>query len=585
MAEGPGGSASLCNRDWVDMGKDVTDAALARLCEELAVSEVLGRILAARRLGEVDEARRFLHPDETQLHPPHLMLGMAEGVGRIYAALQNYEKILIFGDYDVDGTAAATILYSYLKKLGGRVHYFIPNRLTDGYGLNAGSVEKFKAWGVELVITADHGSTAVEGARALAQRGIELIVTDHHQIGRTNPECVAIINPHRPGCPYPFKQLSAAGVAFKVISALDQFLEEVDFWDLRGIRRTPPSYFLDLVAMATVADMSPLVGENRVLVKLGLDAINARPRPGISGLIRECNIRGPITPTTISFKLAPKINAVGRIGDPRLGVQLFTSHSFTESRKIARFLVETNRERKVIEQEVFGHALKQLARFRDEPACVLVGGDWHPGVVGPIASRMAFQTGKPTVALTLWRSPEATGSARSGEGFDVLDALAACESLLHRFGGHPKAAGLSLHPDNLDAFTRSFYDAVGRGAGEHGQAKHRELRIDAWVTPAMLNSETFEELARLSPFGFGNPEPVLAMRRITVDKTAWHHSRHLRLDLRGPMGREMEGMAWDSPDLEVATGRSYDVAFVPRFLGRPAGSPPQLKVLDFLPCA
>ncbi|MCZ6473178.1 MAG: single-stranded-DNA-specific exonuclease RecJ [SAR324 cluster bacterium] len=573
---------SLCNQEWTTPEANYQESSLDSLCDNLDISEGLGRILAARDLLNVEDARRFLNPAEDQLHPPREMLGMEAALERIHHSLVNYEKVLVFGDYDVDGTAATAILYNYLKRLGSRIHYYIPHRIKDGYSIGPGVVTKFKAWEVELLITADHGSTAVEGAELLHKEGIDLIVTDHHQLQRERPRCAALVNPHQEGCPYPFKELSAAGVVFKLICALDEYLGERKYWDREGLCYTSPNYYLDLVALATVADMTPLLGENRTLVKLGLDLLNSRPRPGLSGLIKECNIRGKVAPSTISFKLAPRINALGRIGDPGLAVKLMLSHSFTEARKLARHLTAVNKERRAIEQEVFAQALRQVEQLQSAPAYVIVGEDWHPGVMGSIASRIAYQTHRPTIALTRHPDSRLVGSARSWHHYNILEALQSCAGRLIRFGGHPSAAGLSLSEENLEAFTREFYLAVESGGASAPASAGNDLEIDTWVTPDMLNERFFDEVAWLSPFGHRNPEPVLALPGMTIDQPAVFNNRHLKFNVRFPNGRELEAKAWDHLDWHLDQSQRYDLAFVPHIYHSPDGPKSQLKVVDMM---
>ncbi len=573
---------SLCNQNWTSPETGHLESSLNQLCTNLNISEGLGRILAARNLLDAEDARRFLNPAQQHLHPPRQMLGMEEALERIYRAMVNYEKILVFGDYDVDGTAATTILYNYLKRLGARAHYYIPHRIHDGYGLNPGVIEKFKSWGVDLLITADHGSTAVESAERMHEEGIDLIITDHHRLRETRPRCVALVNPQQEGCPYPFKELAAAGVVYKVVCALDEYLEEKKYWDRCGLCYISPNYYLDLVALATVADMTPLLGENRILVKLGLELLNSRPRPGLSGLIRECNVRGEVVPSTISFKLAPKINALGRIGDAGLAVKLLLSHSYTEARKLARYLTEVNRERRAVEQEVFAQAMRKVEQIGDAPAYVVVGGGWHPGVIGSIASRIAYQTRRPTVVLTLDADNKLVGSARSANRHNVLGALESCGQLLSRFGGHPSAAGLSLSQDNLEAFTREFHQAVEESILPGGPAGSRELELDAWVTPDMLNTRFSDEVGWLSPFGHRNPEPVLAMQGMKVVEPEVFNNRHLKFNLRCPGGLEMKANAWDHSDWQLDNSQLYDIAFIPQIHHGPNGPLSQLKVVDMI---
>ena len=550
------------------------------LSRELGITPEFGCLLSARGLEHPEAAYDFLNPDESQLHPPFLMADMDLAVRRILRAVENYEKILVFGDYDVDGTAGAVILYSYLKRLGARTFYYIPHRITDGYGFTEPTLNRVMDWEVDLVITTDHGSTEMEAPETLKRHGIDLIVTDHHHLGPAKPRVTALVNPHQPGCPYPFKDLSAAGVAFKVIGALDEHLESINFWDRHGLRRTPPEYFLDLVALATVADMSPLLGENRVLVKLGLEMLNKKMRPGLSGLVRESRIRGAITPNTITFKLAPKINALGRVGDPRVGMRLLLSHSFTESRRLARHLIDTNRERQKIEREVYQCAMTMLETMPEEPATILVGLDWHPGVIGSIASRIAFQTHRPTVVLTGQGKQELGGSARGGKHHNVLGALQACQGLLNRFGGHRNAAGLALLRENLAAFSQDFQAASALECFNNGTEGGDGLRIETWIEPKALTTRFLEELNLLSPFGFGNPEPVIGVRGFTVRKPAVFNSRHLRFQLPCGNGGHLDAYAWDHSDWELNSSKRYDIAFMPQMFSGAGGPEAQVRVLD-----
>lgn len=572
-------SASLSNRLWIDPAPVDGDTTLRTLCKDLDVTPALARILAARGLSDPTEAHDFLYPRDTGLHPPQLMKGMTETVQRILRAVENYEKIIVFGDYDMDGTAGAVILYSYLKRLGARVQYFIPRRLAEGYGFTAVTLQKFQEWGADLVITTDFGSTEMEAPEILRRMGMDLIITDHHQLGAGIPDAHSMVNPQQPGCPYPFKDLSAAGVAFKVICAMDDHLEDVNFWNRHGLCHTAPGYYLDLVALATVADMSPLKGENRILVKLGLEMLNSNVKPGISGLVKECRVRGPITPHTITFKLAPKINALGRIGDPRLGMQLLLSHSFTEARRLARQLVKVNRERRAIERGVYEKAMELMDSMPERPAMILVGSHWHPGVIGSIATRIAYQIHRPTVVLTDQDPSELMGSVRSSRQLDVLSVLESCETLLDRFGGHRSAAGLSLQRVNLTAFTDHFQSAIERGNLMNG-VEDEGLKIDAWIEPAELTPRFLEELGKFSPFGFGNPEPVIGLKGFKVNNPAVVNNRHLKFSLDCSDGVKMEAFAWDHSDWNVADSSRYDIAFMPQISNSNSGQCTRLSILD-----
>ena len=576
------GQRSISGQSWVFPTPAYSESSLDHLCEKLGITRGLGSILAARDLLDWEAAERFLNPADQHLHAPGGLMDMDKAMERIYRALVGFEKIVIFGDYDVDGTASTAILYSYLKRLDARVHYFVPHRINDGFGINPHITAKFKNWGVDLVITTDHGSTDVEGAQLLRQQGIDLIVTDHHQLQENRPHCEALLNPHQEGCAYPFKELSATGVVFKLICALDDFLIERKFWDRGGMCHTAPDYYLDLVALATVADMTPLLGENRILVKLGLDMINTQPRPGLSGLMRECNVRNTISPSTISFRIAPKINALGRIGDPGIGVKLLMSHSYTEARKLARHMVELNKRRRSIEQEVYAKAMKQAEARGGGDACIVVVGDWHPGVIGSIASRLASETGKPTVVLTTQNDSRVLGSARSWSKGSVLEALMQCEGLLERCGGHPNAAGLALCTENVEAFTQEFHQAMECAAKASPAETCKELEIDAWVTQDMLGEQFFSEVARMSPFGYRNPEPAVAVRGVKVDDVMCFSDRHLKFNLCCSDGQQIEANAWHRPDWRLSPSQQYDAAFVPQIYNGPDGPRPQVKIVDMM---
>ncbi|HKI97408.1 MAG TPA: single-stranded-DNA-specific exonuclease RecJ [bacterium] len=572
---------SLSDRTWEEPPALPGEAELRALRDGLGITEGFARLLAARGLHDVDEARTYLHPEAARLHDPLLMLGMREAVLRIVKAIENYEKVLVFGDYDMDGTAGASIFYGYLKRLGARVNYFIPKRLADGYGFTESSLQKIAEWKADLVITTDHGSTDLEAPERLRRLGIDLIISDHHQLGAGKPDAVALVNPQQPGCPYPFKGLAAAGVAYKLICALDQHLTEQHFWSVRGICHTSPDYFLDLVALATVADMAPLVGENRILVKLGLDILNTRLRPGLSGLVKECRIRGTITPSVIAFKIAPKINALGRVGDPRMGMQLLLSHSYTEARRLARHLVDVNRERQEIERIVYADASVQMEALTDHPALILVGDRWHPGVIGSIATRIAFESRRPTLVLSHQEAPEVIGSARSSENYNVLGVLEACQQLLERFGGHPSAAGMMLHQMNLHAFTSFFRDAAERDAPRACGGSKDHVRIETWIEAEDLTRQFLDEIAQMSPFGYGNREPVVGVRGFTVRDPAVVNSRHLRFSLACEGGAGVDAFAWDRSGWAVQPSARYDVAFMPQDASGD-GSRPQIRVLDLI---
>ncbi|MDH5752476.1 MAG: DHHA1 domain-containing protein, partial [Deltaproteobacteria bacterium] len=347
-------------------------------------------------------------------------------------------------------------------------------------------------------------------------------------------------------------------------------------------RRTPPDYYLDLVAMATVADMVPLLGENRILVKQGLERLNTRPRPGLSGLIKECRIKGPITPRVISFRMAPKINALGRIGDPKGAMQLLLSRSYSESRMLARELLEANRARQEIEQVALEGAQEQSAAMAHSHALILQGTDWHPGVIGTIATRISTETGKPTIVLTAQDSEYFMGSARSSNNVNILKMLDACAHLLERHGGHPNAAGLVIHKSRFEEFSRLFLSATKACGKLHCPPEN--LNIEAWLGQESLTPGFFQEVSRLSPFGYCNPEPMVGMKGVLLGEADLINKRHLRFSLDASGGNRLEAFVRDCPDWELDTNSRYDLAFMPQIYHSPRGPRSQLKVVDIKTC-
>ncbi|MDH4225277.1 MAG: single-stranded-DNA-specific exonuclease RecJ [Deltaproteobacteria bacterium] len=559
----------LSDKLWTDPVVDYSNEDLHSFCSKLDISTEVGMILASRNRMDAEGAFRFLNPQAGQLHDPWLLRGMDTTVDRLLHAILHYQKIFIFGDNDVDGTASTALLYGYLKAVGGRVHYFIPDRLRDGFSLHPDTAQRLVASKAELVVTVDNGSGAVDGVDLLRRNGIDTLITDHHQVPPMQPAALAMVNPQHPDCRYPFKDLSAAGVAYKIIKALHQHCARMDVFSQRGITPPNPDYNLDLVALATVADMSPLVGENRILVRLGFEMMEFHPRPGLVGLLKECNVRGGISPRLIHTKIAPKINAMGRVGDPSIGVKLLLTHSYGEGRRLSRILCDTNRKRQEIEGLALALSEAQVAEQMENPAFVLVGKDWHPGILGILASRIASQYNKPTVVLTQHHGEISQGSARGVEGFDLLSVLKSCEGLLDRFGGHTNAAGLALPSNRLDAFARRFQaatkdcrDSAGRQAKDNPSKD--KLAIDTWVNQDHFTRGFVEEISRLSPFGFGNPEPVVALRDVSLEKPMVLNSRHLKFQVSCHNGPEVEAFGWDAAQHNLDLSRRYDLALAPQ---------------------
>jgi single-stranded-DNA-specific exonuclease len=512
------------------------DVALAkRLGEQLHLPPLVASLLVARGLAAVEDARNYLRPRMEQLHPPMAMRGMAEAVDRLSAAIRSGETVLVHGDYDVDGMCSTTLLVRTLRHLGANAVPFAPHRIDDGYDLSEAGVRAAVAAGASLLVTCDCGTTAHEAVADLHRRGIDVIITDHHLPSRPPPECVAVLNPRVPGCEYPDKDLCAAGVAFKLSLAL---LEQ------HGAGPNVALNMLDLVALATIADVAPLRGENRILVRYGLRLMAETKNIGLRALINASGLEGrELTAGRIGFILAPRLNAVGRIGDARRGLELLLSTDESEANAIARDLEEINRTRQAIDRETLD-AARKLAATRDLDSVaglVLAAEGWHAGVIGIVASRLVEDLYRPVVLVAV-DGKIGKGSGRSIPAFDLHGGLSACADLLVRYGGHRAAAGLTVDAARIPELASRF-DAVARARLTRDDLTP-ELRVDLEVPLGEAN-DTLERLLRhFEPFGIGNPAPLLATRGIRLASAPRAIGQNgLKFALRDDT-TELEGVWW-----------------------------------------
>lgn len=567
---------------WVLRGSDAqTEAAAAALAAALSLPLPLCRLLVQRGHGSDGEARTFLRPRLDQLLDPFLLTDMDRAVERIGRALDAGETILVHGDYDVDGICAAALYARVLRRLGGRVEVFVPHRLEDGYDLGEGGVRRAVEVGAGLILTGDCGIVAHEAVAAAAAAGIDVVVTDHHTPGATLPPAVAVVNPARLDGGYPKAVLAGTGVAFKVCEALVR---------RRGVDDSWLWYHLDLVALATVADLVPLTGENRVLTRLGLRILRETGSAGLDALLREAQLGGreELSAGQVSHVLAPRLNAVGRIDDAALGARLLLSDDTAEAEFIAARLGELNRERQDLDRATLKEALALLEQDYDPAAdrvVVLAGEGWHPGVIGIVASRVVERIHRPAVLIALnGASGRARGSARSIRGFHLYEALAACAEHLGRFGGHRAAAGLDIEPSRIPAFRRAL--------NAHAHAVLRpedlvpELVVDLEVPIPEATAELHRYMRYLGPFGVGNPTPVFLARGVGVHGYPRVVGRdHLRIDLvQGGVRLEAIGFRMAERAGELDGGRArLDVAYQlieNRWNGR---SRLQAKLVDLRP--
>ncbi|MBL1213458.1 MAG: single-stranded-DNA-specific exonuclease RecJ [Ignavibacteriae bacterium] len=469
------------------------------LADTLNISNVLADLLIRRGVKNFFEAKNYFRPSMETLHDPLLMNGMEEAAKRVIEAITTNEKIVVYGDYDVDGTCSASLMYLFLKELGGNAEIYIPNRITDGYGLSKEGVDNVKSKNAALMISVDCGITAVEEVEYANSLGIDTIICDHHKPKDEIPNAVAVLDPLKPGCDYPFKYLSGAGVAFKLARAVGD----------RFGRRDIALKYLDLVALAAAADIVPLVDENRVLVREGIEQINQNPRPGILALIKSARMEpGNLSAGQIVFTLAPRINAVGRLGDANRAVDLFITDDYQDAIKLARVLEDENLERRKIDESTFTDALRELeliTNMEEDFGIVLHQDNWHPGVIGIVASRLVEKYYRPSVMLSTIDGV-AKGSARSISGFNIYKALESCDDLLIQFGGHEAAAGLAIEIGNIPEFRKRFNDYLKENLSD--KQIFPEINIDTKISLSEITPKFVRVLDQFAPYGPGNMRPV-----------------------------------------------------------------------------
>ena len=488
--------------------KNVEDEyAVQSLADSLNISEVLSKLLVIRNVKNFTQAKNFFRPSLDSLYNPFLMHGMEDATTRVIQALTENQLICIYGDYDVDGTCSTALLYLFLKELDANVEYYIPKRLTDGYGLSKSAIDIVKNKGTSLLIAVDCGITGAEETEYSKSLGMDVIICDHHQPKEKIPDALAVLDPLKPNCNYPFKYLSGAGVAFKLAQGVAERIGKRDL----------PLQYLDLVALAGAADIVPLVDENRILVKEGLEQINRNPRPGILALIRSSNMEpGNLTSGQIVFTIAPRVNAVGRLGDAERAVKLFITKDKEEAFNMAHVLEEENYERRKIDVDTFDDALELVENSLDlekELAIILHQESWHPGVIGIVASRLVEKYYRPTIMLTTVDGI-AKGSARSISNFNIYEALKKCEDLLVQFGGHQAAAGLAVEIEKISEFKRRFNQVVKETISDDDLFP--EIKIDSKIKFSEITPKFLRILDQYAPFGPGNMRPVFLAENVEV---------------------------------------------------------------------
>lgn len=493
----------------------------AAFAQTYGVPFFLAMLMNIRGLDDAAHLREFLGEGEP-LSDPFLLKDMDKAAARITRAVDNMEKIAVYGDYDADGVTSTAMLYSYLETRGADVIFYIPQREGEGYGMNIGAVEYLKEQGVSLIVTVDNGISSVQEVARANELGIDVVVTDHHRPQEILPDAVAVVDAYRPNDTSPYKHFSGVGIAFKLLMALEDGAGDVE--DLLEA-------YSDLAAIGTIGDIVPLTGENRTLIRAGLERLSQSDRPGVQALLENAGIAGKVlTSTNVAFTLVPRINATGRMGAPERAVRLLISGYEEEAEVLSEEICADNEERRRVEAEIAEAAFADIEAkgYMKDRVVVVDGENWHHGVIGIVASRVTERCGKPCMIISRGET-EAKGSGRSIEGFSLFEAICACGDLLIKFGGHPMAAGITLKPENIEAFRKR----INQYAAEHfPQMPTQTVTLDCKLNPAALSVSMAQSLTQLEPFGNGNPQPVFGLFNMELSNvTPVGGGGHLRLTL------------------------------------------------------
>ncbi len=558
----------MIEKRWV-INKAVNQEGADKLAASLKIDPVLAHLLVLRGVPSFSEARDFFRPSLDNLHDPFLMKDMDVGIERILQAMEHNEPILVYGDYDVDGTTAVALTYALLKDFYPNLDYYIPDRYSEGYGISTKSIDYAHARGVKLMISLDCGIKAYNQIAYAKSKGIDFIVIDHHRPGEELPEAYAIIDPKQDDCPYPYKELSGCGLGFKLAQAFYQKTDK-PFHNLEK--------FLDLVVVSIAADIVPITGENRLLAYYGLRRLNLDPRPGLESILFYSNIfRKSVTDertaftkeigiTDLMFLVGPKINAAGRIKSGKKAVDLLLCQEMKETHELSEVINDNNTERRSLDTEITRQALKMIAtnpELKESKFTVLFNPGWHKGVIGIVASRLIENYYRPTIILTE-SNGLITGSARSVKDFDIYDAIDACSDHLEHFGGHKYAAGLSLKPEKLEAFTQAFAEEVESTITD--DLLIPEVAIDAELKFDQIDGKFFRILKQFSPFGPGNPNPGFITRScVTRGQARVVGNKHLKFTVIQPgiSQQEFSAIAFQQGHYlnQMLSGKPFDLVY------------------------
>ncbi len=539
------------NKKWQIYETD--EEKIEELKEKYKLNDLLATILVNRGITSEEKIRQFLEPTRQDFYDPYLMKDMEIAVERIVKAIENQEKVIIYGDYDVDGITSTTVLKKFLKDLGLEVSYYIPNRLNEGYGLNNTAIEKIVNEGYSLMITVDCGISAIEEIDYANSLGLETIITDHHEPGEVLPKALAVVDNKRKDSTYPFRDLAGVGVAFKLTQALGIKL---------GLKEETYLKYLDIVCVGTISDIVPLVDENRVITKLGLLLVRQTKNMGLKSIINSSGYN-KIDSNTISFGVAPRINACGRMGKAEEALELLLSTDIYKVNELTKKLNEHNRERQEIEKSIYESAVEKIEENHlDENRTIVVGGeDWHHGVIGIVSSKITDMYFKPSILLSFEEDGTGKGSGRSIPGFDLHQALTKCQDTLEKFGGHSMAVGVTIKKENLEKFRKEFEKVAEE---EKTEDIVPILNVDAKIDLNSVDKNVIESLKALEPFGEANKMPIFAFKNLRIDSIrALSEGKHLKLTLKED-NRIINAIGFNMGELaeEYRIGDKVDVAGV-----------------------
>lgn len=549
------------------------------LTAEFGIHPIISQILVNRGFQDKEEVRNYLYPSLNNLHSPFLMKDMKKGISRLLKSIYEHEEIIIYGDYDADGITSVVILYKFIKEITSNVSYYIPDRVQEGYGLNIPAIEKFKSNNVKLIISVDCGISDLEQIAYAKTLGIDTIVLDHHAISGPLPAAIASINPNREDCNFPFKGLAGVGIAFNFLIALRGRLNREGFWKNKNYPNLKE--YLDIVALGTIGDIAPLIDENRIFSRIGLELITEGQRTGIKALKEVSGVDNQnIDSSKASFSLIPRINAAGRIASPLDAVELLLTDNLEEARVLAKKLDSYNRQRQLMGKEIINEILEQIRvnqNIGKRNALVFMSDKWHPGIIGTVASQLVDLFNRPAFVISL-NNGIGKGSGRSIPGFNIYKGIQQCAPLLISYGGHCYAAGFSIKEENIEKLTSVLEEIISSGLQLPEILS--QTTIDAECQLTDININLMNQIEMLAPFGSNNPEPVLCAHNIKVSAPIIVGNNHLKMWLNSDGISRGSIWFYMGEHLPAVNGANIDIVFTPQINDWNGSSDIQLKIKD-----